>query len=88
MMVKFFRGRGTGGGRGAVDYLIRETNLDGTIRMPPPEVLRGEPDLVKRLIDSLDFARRYKPGVLSFAPGEVITPAMEADIMDAFDYAS
>lgn len=85
MMVKFFRGRGTGGGRGAVDYLIRETNLDGTRRIPSPEVLRGDPELVKRLIDSLDFTRRYKPGVLSFAPGEAITPEMEEDIMDAFE---
>lgn len=85
MIVKFFRGRGTGRGSGAVDYLMRKTSPDGIPRIPPPEVLRGDPDLVKRLIDSLDFARRYKPGVLSFAPGEVITPEMEADIMDAFE---
>jgi Relaxase/Mobilisation nuclease domain len=85
MIVKFFKGRGTGSGSGAVGYLIAAKSPDGTLRMPPPEVLRGDPELVRRLIDSLDFTRRYKPGVLSFAPGEVITPEMEEDIMDTFE---
>jgi hypothetical protein len=88
MIVKFFRGRGTGNGGGAVDYLIAEKSPDGSPREPPPEVLRGDPELVKRLIDSLDFTRRYKPAVLSFAPGEVITPQMEEAIMDDFEQAA
>src|SRR5688500_2996885 len=37
------------------------------------------------MIDSLPFKHRYTSGVLSFAPGEVITPAMEKAIMDGFE---
>lgn len=85
IIVKFFRGHGAGSGSGAVDYLIRGHSPDGTKRIPPPEVVRGDAELVRRLIDSLDFTRRYKPAMLSFAPGEVITPEMEQDIMDAFE---
>jgi hypothetical protein len=53
--------------------------------MPPPDVLGGDPVLVRRLIDSLPFKHRYTSGVLSFAPGEIITPAMEKAIMDSFE---
>jgi hypothetical protein len=84
MIVGFSR-YGTGGGRGPVGYLTQAANPDGTERSPAPEVLRGHPDLVRGLIDAVPFARTYTSGVLSFMPGEVIPPAMEAAIMDGFE---
>ena len=51
-------------------------------------VVRGDAELVRRLIDALPFERTYTSGVLSFAPGEVITPAMEQDIIDRFEQAA
>src|SRR5688572_9714558 len=61
-------------------------NPDRTPRIPPPVVLRGNPELVRRLIDSLAFKRKYTSGVLSFAePPEAITPEMCKRIMDDFE---
>jgi hypothetical protein len=37
------------------------------------------------MIDSLPFKHRYTSGVLSFAPGEIIPPAIEQSIMDGFE---
>jgi hypothetical protein len=68
-----------------VDYLTKAVNPDGSVRTPAPEVVRGDPALVRKLIDALPFERTYTSGVLSFAPGEVITPAMEQDIIDRFE---
>jgi hypothetical protein len=84
VIVGFSR-HGKGGGGPVVDYLTRTVSPDGTRRMPPPDVLEGDPVLVRRMIDSLSFKHRYTSGVLSFAPGEVITPAMEKAIMDGFE---
>jgi hypothetical protein len=84
-MIVGFSKYSTGGGSGPVNYLTQAVNQDGTARTPAPKVLRGDPELVRRLIDALPFERTYTSGVLSFAPGEVITPEMEARICDAFE---
>jgi hypothetical protein len=84
-MIVGFSKHSSGGGRGSVQYLTSTENPDGTVRTPAPNVVRGDPELVRRLIDSLPFERTYTSGVLSFAPGEVITPTMEQAIMDGFE---
>lgn len=84
-MIVGFSKYGTGGGRGPVGYLTQAANADGTVRTPAPVVVRGDPALVRGLIDALPFVRTYTSGVLSFAPGEVIPPAMEQAIMDGFE---
>jgi hypothetical protein len=48
-------------------------------------VLAGDPQLTSRLINSLPFVHRYSSGVLSFSPGEVVSPEMERDIMHDFE---
>jgi len=84
-----FATRGQGRGAGPVGYCVKTTVIqakkEAVTRDPPPTVLRGDPAATERLIDSLSFKYKYKSGVLSFAPGEVITPAMEQDIMDRFE---
>lgn len=88
-MIVGFASRGQGRGSGPVGYCVKTTVIqakkEAFTRDPPPTVLRGDPDATERLIDSLQFKYRYKSGVLSFAPGETITPSMERDIMDRFE---
>ena len=88
-MIVGFATRGQGRGAGPVGYCVKTTVIqakkEAVTRDPPPTVLRGDPAATERLIDSLSFKYKYKSGVLSFAPGEVITPQMERDIMDRFE---
>jgi hypothetical protein len=84
MIVGFSR-HCKGGGSGPVNYLTQDTNPDGSARTPLPQVVRGDAQLVCMLIDAVPFERTYTSGVLSFAPGEIITPAMEQAIMDGFE---
>lgn len=82
MIIGFSR-YSTGRGRDPVDYVSR---VDRPGREEsPPVVLRGSPEATTDLIDSLDFKHRYTSGVLSFAPGETVTPAQERAIMDRFE---
>jgi hypothetical protein len=84
-MIVGFAKHCKGGGSGPVHYLTQALSPDGSVRTPAPAVVRGDPELVRKLIDALPFERTYTSGVLSFAPGEVITPAMEQDIIDRFE---
>ena len=82
MIVGFSR-HGTGSGRGPTEYLTDEKRVGR--ENAPPQVLRGDKDNTRKLIDSLDFKHKYTSGVLSFAPNEQITPKMEQAIMDRFE---
>ncbi|PAT62116.1 relaxase/mobilization nuclease domain-containing protein [Psychrobacter sp. JB193] len=80
MIVKFFR-HGTGGGSAVFDYLLGK---DGD--RPDAEILRGDVEQQKLLIDSLDFKRQYTSGCLSFeeAPDH-LTIKQKNEIMDGFE---
>ena len=86
-MIVGFSKHSKGRGAAPVNYLVNPT-YKGEARMPPPVVLRGQAGAVRRLIDSLPFEHVYTSGVLSFAPGETITPEMERRIMDGFEAAA
>lgn len=80
MIVKFFR-HGTGGGSAVFDYLLGK---DGD--RPDAEILRGDVEQQKLLIDSLEFKRQYTSGCLSFeeAPDH-LTSKQKNEIMDGFE---
>jgi len=82
-MIVGFSKHGTGRGSGPVGYMT-DPKPEGR-ENEPPVVLRGDPEQTKNLIDSLDFKWKYTSGVLSFAPGETITPKMEQTIIDRFE---
>jgi len=82
-MIVGFSSHGTGCGAGPVMYMT-DPNRKGR-ENHKPEVLRGNPEETEALIDSLDFKYKYTSGVLSFAPGEKITPEMDEKIMDRFE---
>lgn len=56
---------GTGSGRRAMEYLFGRQNSAGVERAGV-KVLRGDPDRLARLIDSLPFVHRYRSGSINF----------------------
>jgi hypothetical protein len=84
MIVKLFR-RGTGRGSGPVDYLLGETDSNGEPRPHTPEILFGDPDTIRDVIDSLDFRHKYTSGVLSFATEDRPTPAQQEQVIREFE---
>lgn len=100
MLIKFFK-NGQGGGAGPVDYLIeREVvayddnrnalrDSDGNIvmfkREPLPEVLRGDPDQTRHLIDACAHQWNYRAGVLSFTGEDAPTQLQQRTVMNAFE---
>jgi 5S rRNA maturation endonuclease (ribonuclease M5) len=84
MLVKFFNG-GQGKGGQIVDYLTREKDGKGVKREPLPEVLKGDPEQIVQIIDSLDFKYKYQTGVISFAPEDAPTEKQQQALMDSFE---
>ncbi|BAM06088.1 relaxase family protein [Leptospirillum ferrooxidans] len=84
MIVKLFR-RGTGRGSGPVDYLLGETDSNGEPRPHTPEILFGDPDTIRDVIDSLDFRHKYTSGVLSFATEERPSPSQQEQVIREFE---
>ncbi|MEP1441753.1 MAG: relaxase/mobilization nuclease domain-containing protein [Hyphomicrobiales bacterium] len=100
MLIKFFR-NGQGGGAGPVDYLIdREvvaydqnrnplTDESGTIKMtrrvPEPQVIEGNPDRLRTLIDAIPYQWTYRAGVIAFTHEDVPTPDQQRDVISAFE---
>ena len=79
MLIKF-TGGGRGGGRSVAEYLTREEGRGHA----PPEVVRGDMDRTRDLIDSIERKWSYTHGVLSFAPEDRPTEQQEF-AMDAFE---
>ncbi len=85
MLVKFFA-RGVGKGSGPVEYITRLDNPNtGTRREPAPEVIRGNPEITKQLIDGLNFKYKYNSGVLSFAIEDAPTEKEQQALIDSFE---
>ena len=58
---------GKGSTRAAVDYLVGERDAEGH-RREGVEVVRGNPDMVAAMTDSLEFERKYTSAVIAWAP--------------------
>lgn len=82
MLVKFTRG-GRGGG-GAVCAYLTDAGRAGREHCAP-EVVRGDLDRTRELIDSIARQWTYTHGVLSFAPEDAPSVAEQAAAMDAFE---
>lgn len=81
VVIVKFHARGKGGGSGPVDYLLGEDR-----DRDQAQVLRGDPEQIRELIDSVQFAQRYKSGVLSFEESD-ISPEQKQQVMDSFQEA-
>jgi hypothetical protein len=78
MLVKI-HSRGKGGGNGPVDYLLGK-NRDRELAT----VLRGDTENTKKLIDSLNFARNYTSGVMSFSESD-LPDDQKQELMDELE---
>ena len=83
MLVKFLA-RGTGAARDAADYLLGERDAAGKPR-EGVEVLRGDPNQVAAVADTLAFEHRYTSGVIAWAPEDEPTDAEIEAVLDAFE---
>ena len=75
---------GTGSGSGAAEYLTQEKDHKGEVR-PGIEVLRGNPEQLGKLIDSLDFVHRYSSGVIAWAPEDKPTREQVDAVLNDFE---
>ena len=83
MLIKFLA-RGTGSARDAADYLLGERDAAGKPR-EGVEVLRGDPNQVAAVADTLAFEHRYTSGVIAWAPEDEPTDAEIEAVLDAFE---
>ena len=83
MHIKFLA-RGTGSAREAANYLLGERDAAGKPR-EGVEVLRGNPDMVAAVADSLDFEHRYTSGVIAWAPDDQPTDEHIESVVDEFE---
>ena len=83
MHVKFIA-RGTGSAGAAVDYLLGERDAAGQPRTGV-EVLRGDPDQVAAVADSLAFEHKYRSAVIAWSPEDRPTAAQIEAVLDAFE---
>jgi len=83
MHVKFIA-RGTGSARAAADYLLGERDAAGQTRAGV-EVLRGDPEQVAAVADSLPFEHKYRSAVIAWSPEDLPTDAQIEAVLDEFE---
>jgi hypothetical protein len=82
MLIKPFP-HGKGGGKEPINYLVRQ-DYHGR-KECPPTVLRGDPDMARALIDSIDRDWKFTAGVCSWGPEDKVTPEEEIQVMNSFE---
>jgi hypothetical protein len=81
MHLKFLK-HGKGSGSAAIEYLLREKDSKGVVRADI-KVLRGNPEQLAQLIDSLKTVCRYSSAVLAWHKDDDPTPEeMETALKD------
>ncbi len=83
MLIKFLP-HGKGSAQAAVDYLVGERDAAGQER-EGVEVLRGNPEMVAAVADSLDFERKYTSAVIAWAPEDRPTEEQIEALLDEFE---
>lgn len=85
MLIKVFP-HGIGGGKEPVNYVV-STEYHGR-EARPPTVLRGDPEMTRRLIDDCALQGRkwnFSAGVIASHPDDVVTPEKEKELLDTFE---
>lgn len=82
MLIKF-TGGGQGGG-GTIAAYLTDPDRQGRDHAPP-EVVRGDIDRTRDLIDSIERQWSYTHGVVSFALEDAPTEDQQRQVMDQFE---
>ena len=83
MLIRFLQ-HGTGSGAAAADYLTQALDWKGQAR-EDIQVLRGDPQQVADVADSLQFKHRYTSGVIAWAPEDRPTDGQIGRTLDEFE---
>ncbi len=83
MLVKFLA-HGKGSAQAAADYLTRELDSQGDVR-EDVAVLRGDPDAVAAVADTLEFDHKYTSGVIAWAPEDRPSDQDIDRVLDEFE---
>jgi hypothetical protein len=83
MHIKFIN-RGKGSASAAKEYLLQKHDHNGEIRADV-QVLRGNPEHVTLLADSLEFKHRYTSGVIAWHKDDAPTDEQIAQVLDDFE---
>nr|WP_321458369.1 relaxase/mobilization nuclease domain-containing protein [uncultured Cohaesibacter sp.] len=100
MLIKFFRS-GQGNGSAPINYLIAShvKEYDGNrhlifgadnkpkmkVRDPLPDIVRGNIDVTRSLIDQCRHKWRYRSGVISFAASDMPTYDQQIEVINEFE---
>ena len=84
MLVKVFK-HGTGAGYGPVHYVTATTPFGKEERQIAPSVIKGDPHLMIRQIDTVPFKWKYSSGVISFAPEDKPTKEQLNLLIEEFE---
>ncbi len=83
MHIKFIS-TGKGSASVAKDYLLQKEDHKGIVRADI-QVLRGNPEHVTQLAESLDFKHKYTSGVIAWHKDDVPTDNQIAQVLDDFE---
>jgi len=86
MHIKFMA-HGTGSGKSASDYLLKDKDHRNNSRKSV-EILRGNPDHFSAVADSLNFEHKYRSAVIAWAPEDQPTPEQILGVLDDFQRVS
>jgi len=79
MITKFFTKSGVGGSSGVLDYMLGQDR-----DREQAKVIRGDEEITGALIDSINYARNYTSGCLSFSESD-ISESQKEEIMQSFE---
>ena len=83
MLIKFI-GTGKGSARHALDYLFREKDSKKNERAGI-ELLRGNPEIVTAITDSLDFKHKYRSAVIAWHKQDNPSEQDIDEVLDEFE---
>jgi hypothetical protein len=83
MHIKFIP-RGKGSAKSALIYVFQEHDNKGVIRQEI-KLLRGNPEFVTAVADSLDFKHRYSSAVIAWHKDDQPTPQQIQEVLNEFE---
>jgi len=79
MITKFFSNSGKGGSSGVLDYMLgKDRNREAA------RIIKGNENITAALIDSINYARNYTSGCLSFSEKD-ISENIKEELMSSFE---